>query len=97
MNIDNQLIQKLARLSKLRYQSEAEIEEIKSDLTQMLSFVEKVNELDTSDTEPLIHLINEVNVFRKDEVIKLNNQTDALKNAPVNDGTYIKVPKVIEK
>ncbi len=97
MEITNELIQKLARLSKLKFETDEEIESIKSDLQNMLSFVEKVNELDTENVEPLIHLSNEVNIFRKDEVIKLNTRNEALKNAPSKNEAFIKVPKVIKK
>lgn len=97
MQINDQLIQNLARLSKLRYETDSEVQQIKSDLEQMLKFVNKIDELETENTEPLIHISEEVNVFRKDEVIQLNNKSEAMLNAPVNDGTFIKVPKVIEK
>ncbi len=95
MKVDNQLIDKLARLSKLEF-DEASKEEIKKDLTRMLDFVEQLNELDTEGVEPLIHVNAELNKFREDEVTEELSQKEALKNAPKHDGFYFKVPKVVE-
>ena len=63
----------------------------------MLGFIEKLNELDTTDVEPLIYMSDEVNVLREDDVKHDISQDDALKNAPKHDSDYFKVPKVIEK
>jgi aspartyl-tRNA(Asn)/glutamyl-tRNA(Gln) amidotransferase subunit C len=95
MKVDNQLIDKLARLSKLEF-DEASKKEIKKDLTRMLDFVEQLNELDTEGVEPLIHVNAELNKFREDEVTEELSQKEALKNAPKHDGFYFKVPKVVE-
>ena len=96
MEINDKLIKKLAYLSKLEF-DEAAKEAIKKDLKQMIGFVEKINELDTAHVEPLIHMSEEVNRFRKDEVKKLITTQEALKNAPLKNEEYILVPKVIRK
>jgi aspartyl-tRNA(Asn)/glutamyl-tRNA(Gln) amidotransferase subunit C len=95
MNVDNALIEKLAKLSKLEFDDESK-EAIKKDLTRMLDFVEQLNELDTEGVEPLIHVNEEKNKYRADEVTETLSQKDALKNAPEHDGFYFKVPKVVE-
>ena len=96
MNIDNTTIDKLAELSKLEFDAAAK-EEMKKDLSRIVSFVEKLNELDTANVEPLIYMTDEVNNLREDEVKQDISQADALKNAPKKDSDYFKVPKVINQ
>jgi len=96
MKIDDQLIEHLASLSKLEFDKTAKAN-IKQDLQKILGFFEQISTLDTGDVEPLIHISQEVNVFRADEVQQLITREEALQNAPVTDGRYIKVPKVIKK
>lgn len=96
MKIDKETVDKIAHLARLEFENEAK-EQIIKDMNNMLSFVEKLNELDTSNVEPLIYMNNEVNVLREDIVKHDITQQEALKNAPQHDSDYIKVPKVIEK
>jgi len=96
MQINDELIQKLADLSKLQL-SQQEVERTKQDLQRMLDLVEQLNQVDVSGVEPLIYMTDEVNVLRKDEVIEMVDKQDALKNAPQRDSDYFKVPKVIKK
>ena len=62
----------------------------------MLSFIGKLNELDTDNVEPLIYMTNERNVLRKDEAEHPITQKEALKNAPKKDSDYFRAPKVIQ-
>lgn len=96
MQINDELIQKLADLSKLEL-SQQEVERTKQDLQRMLDLVEQLNQVDVSGVEPLIYMTDEVNVLRKDEVTEMVDKQDALKNAPQRDSDYFKVPKVIKK
>ncbi|MCC7402312.1 MAG: Asp-tRNA(Asn)/Glu-tRNA(Gln) amidotransferase subunit GatC [Chitinophagaceae bacterium] len=96
MEVNDALIDKLANLAKLKFE-DAEKEEIKKDLQKMIGFVEKLNELDLEGAEPLLHMSDEVNVLREDEVKGSISREDALKNAPVHDEQFFKVPKVIKK
>ena len=96
MKIDNQTIDKLAELAKLEFTNEAK-EEMKNDLSRIVTFVEKLNEIDTSNVEPLIYMNDEVNVLREDKIKQDITQAEALKNAPKKDSDYFKVPKVIDK
>lgn len=96
MQVDDALIEKLAELSMLRF-SEAEKEEIKADLQKMIGFIDKLQELDTTGVEPLMHMTEEVNVLRDDVEGSMLSQKDALSNAPHHDDQYFKVPKVIKK
>jgi aspartyl-tRNA(Asn)/glutamyl-tRNA(Gln) amidotransferase subunit C len=96
MEVNDALIDKLAHLSRLEF-DEQEKEEIKKDLRKMIGFVEKLNELDLEKVEPLIHMSDEVNVLREDEVKGSVSREEALKNAPKHDEQFFKVPKVIRK
>lgn len=96
VEITDKLIDDLAHLSRLRFGAE-EKEEIKNDLRQMISFVEKLNELDTANVAPLLHITPRENVFREDEAVQNISREEALQNVPNTDGTYILVPKVIKK
>ena len=96
MEVNDALIEKLAHLSRLK-SDDAEKAAIKNDLQSMISFVEKLNELDTTGVEPLIHMSENINVLREDEVKGSITQEEALKNAPLHDDRFFKVPKVIKK
>ena len=96
MEVTDTMVENLALLSRLRF-SETEKEEIKKDLQKMISFVDKLNEVDTSGVEPLLHMTEALNVYREDVVQGSMLKADALQNAPVHDEHYFKVPKVIKK
>ena len=66
-------------------------------MQQIIRFVEKIDELDLGDTEPLLHMSEHSNILREDVVSGSVNPEDALKNAPVHDDKYFIVPKVIKK
>jgi len=95
MEVTDTMIDKLAHLSRLKF-NDAEKKEIKKDLQRMIVFVEKLNELDLEAVEPLIHMSEEVNVLREDEVKGSVSRHEALKNAPSHDEQFFKVPKVIK-
>ena len=90
------LIDKLAHLARLQF-NDLEKEAIKKDLQKMIVFVEKLNELDTTGVEPLLHMSENVNKLRADEIKGSISREEALKNAPLQDGQFFKVPKVIQK
>ena len=95
MIVDDNLVNKLANLSKLEFDADGK-QAIKKDLTTILSFMEKLNELDTEGIEPLVYINEDVNVFRKDEVNYPVSKEELLKNAPLKDADYIKVPKFVK-
>lgn len=96
MEINDDLVDKLATLARLSFNA-AEKESIKADLTNMISFVEKLNEVDTTGVEPLLHITTNNNVMREDEVFHPISREEALKNAALKDDQFFKVPKVIQK
>ena len=96
MQVTEQLIDKLAHLARLRFDA-TEKSIISADLEKMIQFVEKLNELDLDGVEPLMHMSESSNVLREDRVQGSISREAALRNAPDNDGTYFRVPKVIRK
>ncbi len=96
MEVTDALIDKLAHLSRLEF-AEDEKQEIKSDLEKMIGFFDKLNELDTAGIEPLLHMSENVNIFRKDEVKGQISREEVFRNAPLHDNEFFKVPKVIKK
>jgi aspartyl-tRNA(Asn)/glutamyl-tRNA(Gln) amidotransferase subunit C len=96
MKIDSKTVDKLADLAKLEFDEEGK-KEIAKDLNRIVEFVEKLSELDTSQVEPLIYMSEDTNVMRDDIMKPGVTQQEALKNVPVKDSDYIKVPKVIDK
>lgn len=96
MEITTEMIDRLAHLARLQF-NEDEKNALKTDLEKMIGFVEKLNEVDTTDVEPLLHITDAVNVWREDEVIQSISKDEALLNAPLTDGNFFKVPKVIKK
>jgi aspartyl-tRNA(Asn)/glutamyl-tRNA(Gln) amidotransferase subunit C len=96
MDVNKQLVDKIATLAKLEFDEQAK-EAIREDLEKMIGFVDKLNELNTENIEPLIYVTDEVNVLREDEVKQVITKEEALLNAPQKDSDYIKVPKVIRK
>ncbi len=95
MKIDEKTVDHLANLAKLEFNKEDKAEII-SDLNKMLSFVETLNELNTDNIDPLIHISDEVNNLRDDIPAEGVSQSEGLKNAPNKDAYYFKVPKVID-
>jgi len=96
MEINSQLVDNIAHLARLHFTDE-EKKEIESDLQRMISFVEKLGEIDTTGIEPLQHMGSSINILREDEVKGSISRQEALQNAPVTDGVFFKVPKVIKK
>ena len=95
MKINQNVISKLARLSKLKF-NEDEMKLISNDLSKMLEFINQLQDLDTEGIDPLIHVNEEINNWREDQVQGMISQEEALYNSPVKDGTYFKLPKVLD-
>jgi aspartyl-tRNA(Asn)/glutamyl-tRNA(Gln) amidotransferase subunit C len=96
MEVNDAMVDKLAHLARLEF-NDSDRQEIKTDLQRMIAFVEKLNELDLTGVEPLLHMSDRVNVLREDEIKGSVDRESALKNAPLHDDKFFKVPKVIKK
>lgn len=96
MQVNDALVDKLASLALLEF-NEAEKASIKADLQKMIGFIDKLQELDTTGVEPLMHMSDAVNVLRNDEPGAMLSREEALRNAPLHNDQYFQVPKVIKK
>lgn len=96
MEVNDLLVENLAKLARLRF-DEQEKSEIRSDLQQMIAFIEKLNEVNTEGVQPLLHMSTNTNILREDIVSGSISREEGLKNAPDADGTFFRVPKVIKK
>ncbi|HOV74322.1 MAG TPA: Asp-tRNA(Asn)/Glu-tRNA(Gln) amidotransferase subunit GatC [Candidatus Hydrogenedentes bacterium] len=65
-------------------------------MNDILSYMDKLNELDTSGVEPTMHAMPMTNVFRDDTVCPSLDREQALKNAPKTDGEYFLVPRILD-
>ena len=96
MTIDKETVEKVAHLARLEL-AEDEKEKMIEDMSKILDFMAKLNEIDTSGIEPLVYMTNEINVVREDVVKQEITHEEALLNAPKHDEDYFLVAKVIEK
>ncbi|REE05972.1 Asp-tRNA(Asn)/Glu-tRNA(Gln) amidotransferase subunit GatC [Marinoscillum furvescens] len=95
MKIDKDTLHKIAHLARVEIKPEKEEGYIK-DLEEVLTWVEKLNELDTDGVEPLTNMSFEENALRPDERSHQLEHERALKNAPKADDDYFRVPKVLD-
>ncbi|MBF0466556.1 MAG: Asp-tRNA(Asn)/Glu-tRNA(Gln) amidotransferase subunit GatC [Nitrospirae bacterium] len=95
MRVTTDDVKHIAALSRLKLDA-SELETLGKQLSDILLYVEKLNELNTDGVEPTSHVIPVMNVFRED--IERDSLTieDALSNAPERAGNFYKVPKIIE-
>ncbi len=96
MEITNDIIDHIAHLSRLEFEGEKK-EAIRDDLQRIVSFMDKLQEVDTDNVEPLIFMTNEVDHLRDDVPEVSVSQDEALKNAPKKDSDYFRIPKVLDK
>lgn len=96
MIIDKQTIYKVADLARIAVK-EDEVEALIPDMNKILTFMEQLNELDTTGVEPLVYMNTEENVWREDEVKQEISTADGLKNAALHNESFFLVPKIIEK
>ena len=95
MKIDRELLNKTAHLARLEF-DENTAEDMMADMTKIITWVEKLNEVNTHNVAPLTTMSHEVNVLRNDEAKPHLSHERALKNAPKKDSDYFRVPKVLE-
>ena len=97
MEITKELINKISDLAKLNNSDPIVQGKIKEDLERMFSFFTQMDRIDTQNVEPLVHLIDQSNIWRADTNCENMNIADVLNNAPVKDTDYFKVPKIQEE
>jgi len=94
-SIDKKTVERVAHLSRLEL-DEKELELYCAQLALILSYIDKLNEIDTSKTQPTSHALSTLkNVFRTDILKASISSDEALLNAPAKDGDLFKVPPII--
>lgn len=93
--INLEQVRHVARLARLEL-SEAEEVRLQGDLNNILGYVEKLNELDTSAVEPTAQVGEAGTPMREDEVTNCPAPDEILANAPAREGYFFRVPKIIE-
>jgi len=96
MPVSKKDVEYIAGLAKLKF-SDEEFENYTHQLNDILVYVEKLNELNTENIEPLSHPVENTNVFRTDELRESIPTEEGLKNAPGATDEFFKVPKVINQ
>ena len=95
MSVSREEALNIARLAGFEFK-EAELNKITSQLNQVLEYMKKLNEVDTTDIDPLINPHELVNVYRDDiKGISLKHG-QVFKNVPVSEDNFFIVPKVID-
>lgn len=94
MKVNIETIRKIAHLGRLELDPKEE-ESFFKDFNKILDWMDKLNEIDTDNVEPLIHMSEEVNVLREDVALNTLGHDDALLNAPKKDSDYFRVPKFL--
>ncbi len=95
MKISKEIVRHIALLSRLELKDE-EIEVYQQQLSRILEYVEKLNEVDTKDVEPTSHVLSLNNIFREDLVKDSLSREEVLRNAPDPSDKFFRVPKIIE-
>ena len=96
MKITEEIVDHIAHLARLEFEGEKKVA-IRQDLERIIDFMDKLQEVDTENVEPLVFMTDEVNRLRDDEPIVTLNQEEVLKNAPKKDSDYFRIPKVLDK
>ena len=94
MAVTKKDVEKIAELARLKF-SEEDLENFTPQMNEILTYMDKLNELDTENVKPLSHPVEQSNVFREDEMKSSIPIEEALINAPSKDEHHFKVPKVI--
>ncbi|RMG04901.1 MAG: Asp-tRNA(Asn)/Glu-tRNA(Gln) amidotransferase subunit GatC [Nitrospirae bacterium] len=95
MGISVKDVEHIAELARLKL-NETEKKAYTAELSDILSYIEKLNELDTTNVEPTSHVIHMTNAFREDVPRPSLPVDEALSNAPDRKGNFYRVPKIIE-
>lgn len=96
MKITEETIDHIAHLARLEFEGDAK-RAIREDMERIITFIDKLQEVDTENVEPLIFMSKEFNRLREDVAVDSVTQKQALKNAPQSDSDYFRIPKVLDK
>ena len=95
MDIDTKQIEQIANLSRIKL-ADDEIDIFRKQLTDILGYIEKLNELDTDNVQPMAHATSIKNIFREDQQKSSFPRQEILELSPSSANGFFKVPKVLE-
>jgi len=95
MTIDLKTVKHISKLARISVDDE-KANKLAGDLNSIFSFIEKLNELNTENVEPLTSIAETTLRFREDEIKSENIREKILKNSPENNEDFFVVPKVVE-
>lgn len=96
MKIDQQTVYKVADLARIEIK-DTEVDALTVEMNKILTFMEKLNELDTTAVKPLVYMNEQANVWREDGAKNEISTAEALRNSAVHNESFFFVPKIIEK
>lgn len=94
MSINKDTVKYVAKLARMQL-DDAKIDDFTGQLDKILTYIEKLNKLNTDNIDPTSHVLGLENVFREDENIPSLENDLALSNAPEKENGHFKVPKII--
>ena len=95
MTIDLKTVKHISKLSRISIDDQ-KAKKLEKDLNSIFKWIEKLNELNTDNVEPLTSIAETTLRFRKDQILSKNIREDILKNSPKDNKDYFVVPKVVE-
>lgn len=94
MKVDKETLERIAHLSRLHLRAEDE-EALLQNMNNIIDWMDKLNELDTDEVEPLYHITESTNNLRPDTIKGQLPKEEVFLNAPKHDNTFFRVPKVV--
>jgi len=95
MEISRETFDKIATLARLEF-DEKEVEKLMTDMSSIITWVEKLKEVDTEGVVPLSTMSQETNVLNEDKIEPHLSQKEVLSNSPKKDDNYFLVPDVMK-
>ena len=95
MKLSTKEVEYVALLARLEV-TDKETEKFTAQLNDILGYIDKLNEIDTTGVEPMTHAIAVTNAFREDKIVDSIGTEKSLANAPDARGEFFRVPKVID-
>ena len=96
MKITEEIVDHIAHLARLEFEGNKK-QAIIQDMENIISFMNKLSEVNTDNVEPLIFMTEGYNNLREDVAVVSITQDEGLKNAPKKDSDYFRIPKVLDK
>lgn len=95
MSISVEEVKHIAKLSRLNF-TDNQLKKFSLELSDIVDMANEISSLDTENIKPTAHILENTNVFRKDEVGPSYDREEILSNAPTKESGCISVPRVVE-